>query len=251
MKIDMMNKRFGRLTVIGEGGRAPDGSIKWICQCECGNIKEIVGTSLRKGVVKSCGCLQKETAKITIQNNRKINDSLVGQHFGKLVVLQDSGQRTQQRRIIYECQCECGNKAFISSACLISGDTMSCGCLRQSHGEYVIEQFLIKKELSYQKEYTNKFLQTEKGGNLRFDFALLSENQIIGLIEFDGKQHYVPSDNFRFTEEYVKNQQIKDEIKNTYALMHNIPLLRIRYDENDINKILDNWIRRIDKRGQK
>ena len=78
MKIDMMNKRFGRLTVIGEGGRAPDGSIKWICQCECGNIKEIVGTSLRKGIVKSCGCLQKETAKITIQNNRKINDSLVG-----------------------------------------------------------------------------------------------------------------------------------------------------------------------------
>ena len=33
------------------------------CECECGNTKVIDLYSLRKGLVKSCGCLQKEKAR--------------------------------------------------------------------------------------------------------------------------------------------------------------------------------------------
>lgn len=60
---------FGRLTVIKEGGRASDGKVKWICQCECGTELEVVGRSLVAGLTKSCGCLQREAAQQTGLSN--------------------------------------------------------------------------------------------------------------------------------------------------------------------------------------
>lgn len=35
-----------------------EGHIKYRCQCECGNIVEILGTNLSRGLTKSCGCNQ-------------------------------------------------------------------------------------------------------------------------------------------------------------------------------------------------
>lgn len=59
MKIDMIGKRFGRLTVIAEGEKSNSRQCTWICQCDCGNITApILGDNLRKGASKSCGCLK-------------------------------------------------------------------------------------------------------------------------------------------------------------------------------------------------
>lgn len=63
-KIDLTGKRFGRLTVIKDSGkRQNSGNIVWACKCDCGNLIEIVGTSLTRGITKSCGCLAREKAK--------------------------------------------------------------------------------------------------------------------------------------------------------------------------------------------
>lgn len=35
----------------------------WLCQCDCGNIVEVLGYSLKSGHTKSCGCLHEETLK--------------------------------------------------------------------------------------------------------------------------------------------------------------------------------------------
>lgn len=32
----------------------------WVCVCDCGTEKEVAGTSLTRGVTRSCGCLHKE-----------------------------------------------------------------------------------------------------------------------------------------------------------------------------------------------
>ena len=47
-KIDLTGQVFGKLTVLKEGERK-NGKLYWTCQCECGNIKDIYGYSLRKG----------------------------------------------------------------------------------------------------------------------------------------------------------------------------------------------------------
>lgn len=33
---------------------------KWVCRCDCGVIKTIIGASLRSGLTQSCGCLNRE-----------------------------------------------------------------------------------------------------------------------------------------------------------------------------------------------
>jgi len=62
----MAGKRFGRLQVIKldpERGGKQGGERKnayWICQCDCGKVQSVNGSSLRKGTTNSCGCLKYE-----------------------------------------------------------------------------------------------------------------------------------------------------------------------------------------------
>lgn len=60
MLIDLTGRRFGRLTVIEEGGRDNFRQALWKCKCDCGNEVDVRGYSLRVGNTQSCGCLQKE-----------------------------------------------------------------------------------------------------------------------------------------------------------------------------------------------
>jgi hypothetical protein len=72
IKYDLRGKRFGRLEVIKqEGKRSASGNVIWICQCDCGNVTEEDGYQLRKGWVKSCGCLRKEKSAKMIRQNKK------------------------------------------------------------------------------------------------------------------------------------------------------------------------------------
>lgn len=61
-KINMSGLRFGRLTVLCEDGRL-NGEVSWKCKCDCGNIKIVRGSHLRKGSIMSCGCLLSDTLK--------------------------------------------------------------------------------------------------------------------------------------------------------------------------------------------
>lgn len=54
---------------------------------------------------------------------------LAGQKFGKLTVLEISG-RASDRRIIWKCQCDCGNVSNVRGSKLTGGHTKSCGCLQ-------------------------------------------------------------------------------------------------------------------------
>ena len=61
--IDLTGKRFGKLKVI-KRDLTPNKkkSAKWICQCDCGTVVSVIGTDLRSGHTKSCGCYHKEQA---------------------------------------------------------------------------------------------------------------------------------------------------------------------------------------------
>jgi len=57
---DLTGQKFGRLVVIKKVNKNKQGKYYWLCQCECGNKKKIMGCNLKSGATKSCGCLQKE-----------------------------------------------------------------------------------------------------------------------------------------------------------------------------------------------
>lgn len=61
--INLVGQRFGRWVVVAEDGRASDGKAAWLCICECGKRRTVSGGSLRRGLSKSCGCLNLEHLK--------------------------------------------------------------------------------------------------------------------------------------------------------------------------------------------
>lgn len=63
--IDETGKRYGRLTVIcqEDSQKYRSGSFAmWRCKCDCGEETMVRGVHLRGGNVKSCGCLNADTA---------------------------------------------------------------------------------------------------------------------------------------------------------------------------------------------
>lgn len=58
--------RFGRLVVLSE-----DGDSRIFCRCDCGNAAQVYRRSVISGDTKSCGCLQRERAKVLAGNRAK------------------------------------------------------------------------------------------------------------------------------------------------------------------------------------
>lgn len=54
--IDMAKKRVGKWLVIERVEKNYQGHAQWRCRCDCGNESIVIGSDLRKGRTKSCGC---------------------------------------------------------------------------------------------------------------------------------------------------------------------------------------------------
>lgn len=204
------------------------------CICKCGNYKTVRGAILSHGDVMSCGCLKKEQEKINLIPNTIID--LTGKKFGKLTVTnQYDTNRGTKKEAWWLCNCDCGKQKWIRQTSLTKEMTISCGCLKQSKGEYCIEQLLLENNIPYlfdKPYFSDLILQSNTYG--RFDFIIFDNlNNPIRLIEYDGEQHYRAVDWFGGKERF-KIQQINDETKNQYAHNHNLPLVRIPYTVTNI-----------------
>lgn len=56
---NLIGKKFNRWTVLAFSRRQGK-RYYWVCQCDCGTIKEVRADGLRAGTRKSCGCLHRE-----------------------------------------------------------------------------------------------------------------------------------------------------------------------------------------------
>lgn len=73
---------------------------------------------------------------------------------------------------------------------------------------------------------------------MKYDFAIFDDNNnLIRLIEFDGPQHNKDTYD-RFFESYEEIHK-RDELKNNYCKLHNIPLVRIPYSKRDTMTLED------------
>ena len=75
--IDLTGQKFEKLTVLkrDEDHIKPNGqhAVKWLCKCDCGNKVSVLGSSLRKGQTRSCGCLRMENVEKFGVKNKKYN----------------------------------------------------------------------------------------------------------------------------------------------------------------------------------
>lgn len=238
--IDLTGQRFGRLTVIkiydDKEHIYKNWGAKWVCKCDCGEETIVNSYDLRNGKVQSCGCLRKE-----VISDLRTKEIMLGERFGKLTVIKYLYNK--DGHAWWKCKCDCGNIISVTGVALRAKQKMSCGCL-VSRGEALIESFLIDLKINYIHQYSFNDLLSENGNKLKFDFAILNKNNILlGLIEFDGFQHFIEQDIFNQTLEEIQSRDIK---KNQYCQLHNIPLIRFDYIEFNNNKLtIDYFLNRI------
>lgn len=67
--IDLTGRKFNKLTVISRAENSNKGAIRWLCVCECGNQTIVERSNLVKGVIKSCGCYNREIVSERAKKN--------------------------------------------------------------------------------------------------------------------------------------------------------------------------------------
>ena len=88
-RIDLVGQRFGRLTVIEKTAlKSKNRSIMWQCKCDCGNDKLVPATELRRGHIKSCGCMASD-------NRAKFKNRFAPPKIDELLPLRESNLRLQ------------------------------------------------------------------------------------------------------------------------------------------------------------
>lgn len=130
-EVDLTGQRFGKLTVVQRTEKRMDqGSIVWLCQCDCGKQKEVSARRLTRGKVRSCGCLSDPPPK-----------DYVGKRFGRLTVLEYGGRecrRTEKSRAtinLWKCRCDCGKEVTVPQSELQNGESRSCGCFQKERAK--------------------------------------------------------------------------------------------------------------------
>lgn len=232
---NLVGKKFNLLTVIeGPIRKTTTRKIFWKCQCDCGNIKIIRGDQLKSGTTKSCGCYKN---KVLIDNNIKRQTlDLTGVRFGKLVAKTKTNLR-KDGRVVWLCQCDCGNEIFCDTHSLQEGKTQSCGCIK-SKGEEKIKKILQENNIIFEEQKTFSNCKFKDTGYLaKFDFWV--NNQF--LIEYDGEQHYYYKDSPYTWNNQLNYNKVKehDLFKNNWCKENNIVLIRIPYFDLDKIKLND------------
>lgn len=130
-KRDFRGLKFNKLLVIGDAPskRTPCGDLerRVMVKCECGNEKDVAWKSVKRGKIKSCGCLTPE--KIDIEKDNK---------YGFWTVLEEAepyiGKDGKSRKV--KVQCICGEEKELILSSLRQGSSNSCGCMTEHKTRY-------------------------------------------------------------------------------------------------------------------
>lgn len=230
LKKDM---KFGNWTVIERdyNPTSKQHSTFWFCRCElCGNIYSVSRDSLVKGLSSCCNHCKGEKISQTLME-KEITSYKIGDKYGLLTII---GRGAMNKKHTYvKCKCDCGTELEVRLEHLkgqnSKGRTISCGCASESSGEIKIRQILEKYNVNFQNQYRIRDFNI----SAPFDFALFDDdNKLLGLLEFDGEQHFYSVDYFG-GEEKFNLQRERDERKNRWCRENNIRLARIPYTDYD------------------
>ena len=241
VKNDLTGRKFGQLLVLERADRyiSPRGqaSTQYKCRCDCGKETVVAYSALVRGQSKSCGCLGKRHAR-----EAKIKGH-AGEKYGMLTLIELQSSNTNDS-CNWLCRCDCGKEIIKSFRYIKRSRYPSCGCAgRTSHGEQKIAKALTSKNIDYIRNSSLCKLvdyDTSMIYNQKFDFIVISDHSVKLIIEYDGTQHFYPTklwqDNAQVYTRYITN----DDIKNDFCRTNRIPLLRIKYtQEQQIEDMLD------------
>jgi len=115
-------------------------------------------------------------------------------------------------------------------------------------GERKVAIELTKLELKFTHDSTYPGLVNELGNKMRFDFIVYTPEGHVA-VEYDGEQHFYPV-SFGGDDDAAKirfnRTQIGDRMKNQFCLANQIPILRIRYDDENVRRTILQYFAKMD-----
>lgn len=163
------------------------------------------------------------------------------QHGNNITIMNIEDYRNVDTKLRVHCN-NCGyewespvHSMFISGAPCPS-------CTDGSHGERKIMQVLDDKNINHRMQYVIEDCKDVRA--LPFDDSILDkDDNLLGLIEYMGEQHYRSVEHFGGIDKFEYTVS-HDKIKKDYCEQHNIPLLIIPYwDYDNIEDLLDDFIK--------
>lgn len=239
--VDITGNKYNHLTAI-EYGYTKNKKPFWLFKCDCGNYVYKNKESVINGNVTSCGCM----TPYEIGNSHRIYEK-PGTIYNYLQVIKPAFDECYSGPSIYWYKCLlCGREIVANVKEVRFGTKKSCGCLL-SFKEKEISAILEDNNIPYKSQYMYDDLRSEKNRMLRFDFALLNEKQqVVGLIEYQGSQHY----NDRCGDFGRQQREVTDKQKQEYCLKNNIPLLILNKDNINLKEDILNFYNEVINNGR-
>lgn len=178
--LDLTGMRFGSLTAL-ERGPNKRGRTAWRCRCDCGKEKLVTTQDLRRGSVKSCGCMAHSSPGYR---------DLAGRRIGYLTVLCKTEKRDYKGSVLWKCRCDCGNVVLYSEDALVHSRTVSCGCYRKN----VVMKAIAEKPHRFggtcvERLHVQKPRPDNKSGHV--GIHKVNENCYRASIGFQGKKYHL------------------------------------------------------------
>lgn len=206
----------------------------------CGNEFILTPTSIFREQT-SCPKCYKEKPNPKLRDTEWFVNELLKVHKGQYTLVNGSKYTGALNKVNIKHE-KCGYEWNVRAYHILNSS--GCPNCNESKGELLIKGELNNKGIDFKREYAFEDCRNNK--ELPFDFAILYNNELKGLIEYDGSQHYIAYSHFG-GEEKLRKTQYNDMKKNKYCEDNNIPLLRIKYDLSNKEKIevLYNFLKNI------
>lgn len=222
--------KFGMLTVVKELKERRCGERQYECICECGRTRNVKSSQLRNGNITHCGDYSNKNFNL-LDITGRVSGSAKAIRFVERKKNRNGSDK-------WESLClNCGSHFISDKRNFLSGNTKSCGCMKESAHEQQVERCLQFLKLDYQKQVKFDGLIGNKGAKLSYDFAILNDGKITHLIECQGQQHYKPV-TWYGGEEQFNIQQMHDSLKREYAKNNSIKLIEIKYNLKSNERVL-------------
>lgn len=126
--------------------------------------------------------------------SRRAKD-ITGQRFGRLTALNPTDKR-RNGRVVWHCQCDCGNMIDVPINYLTSGDTQSCGCLKNELNQMHLRNDYNDKRVNrvamplFKGREPRKDSSTGHRGVSKYLTRKSKEERYRALITVKGQRHY-------------------------------------------------------------
>lgn len=219
--------RFGeKYSVLGEYSGYKEGIL--VRHNPCGKEYVKSPAAIMRRNCKICSDLaQMKTSEEFIQEVH----NLVGDDYTVLGEYKGSYEKIKMRHNTCGYEWDANPHKFVNGG-------RRCPVCNESKGETEIRRFLEFNQINFETQFIIKECRLQKP--LPFDFAIFKNDNLLFLIEYDGKQHFEPIEIFGGLEVYLEQKE-RDTIKNAFCIEKNIELVRIPYFKFDeIDEILTN-----------